>query len=73
MGDDPQATRCSLQHSGQGPRHDGELYENDEADAEHAADLLRYLVELTDRERWIIDEMKRRGYLPPFPGEGPSL
>jgi hypothetical protein len=49
------------------------LHENDSADAEHVAGLLRYSVELTEREHWIIDEMRRRGYLPPYLGEEHSL
>jgi hypothetical protein len=49
------------------------LHENDSADPEHVADLLRYAVDLTERERWIIDEMRRRGYLPPYPEEEHSL
>lgn len=44
----------------------GTLRDSDEHTAQYLDDLFRYLVDLAQRERWIVDEMKRRGYLPMF-------
>ena len=49
------------------------LRTNDAALAQRMEDLFKYVVDLMQRERWIIDEMKRRGYLPMFAGEEPYL
>lgn len=49
------------------------LHINDEDSVQRTEKLLAYTSDLTQRERWITDEMKRRGYLPMLPGEEPYL
>jgi len=46
-----------------------EVVLNDKDTRNHVEDFLAYTVDLTQRQRWIIDEMKRRGYLPHLTGE----
>ncbi|MFI6637159.1 hypothetical protein ACIBI7_50460 [Nonomuraea fuscirosea] len=69
LGDDPDARDAF-----QGIREKfnsviGSLGKSDQHFAQYMDDLFRYVVDLTERERWIISEMKRRGYLPFFAGE----
>ncbi|GAA2447364.1 hypothetical protein GCM10010191_75800 [Actinomadura vinacea] len=69
IGDDPEARESLRALRDKVNAALGRLREHDERTAQHVDDLFRHLVELTQRERWIVDEMKRRGYLPLFPGE----
>lgn len=69
FGDDPkdqaalQSIRDSLSASMQ------KLQAGEDRLASYSSALLTYLIQLTEREQWIVAEMIRRGYLPAFPGE----
>lgn len=69
MGDDPNARDVLHDIRDKVNSMTGGVRKSDELAAQYVDDLFVYVIDLTDRERWIISEVKRRGYLPFLAGE----